>query len=333
MITGTYKFYLDGEYIGEQKNSITRAGRVIILKSIMGILPTVGGEIHVGLDSTANNAPDLETGLISNNILGFGIASAPVKMSFLDNSGNFDAMVFKASFGSSSSQGERYVINELGLFPGNGNKNAQSLNETTLFSGSTADTWKEGETLLVPNTGSTTPSTSCYITSALASYSFRVGNTALFIKANDTVRINDTAKIDAYNLALYNTIDTLRIAYSKLTGDSPTLTVEFRTTGTDYYVASIPITGAQTYGFVQRTVSQMETAKVGNPRWSDINEISIKSTTDIVIDAVRFNNVDAVDTVYGMVSRAALSTPIIKESNSVLDIEYYLSMAFNKTVT
>jgi len=333
MITGTYKFYLDGKYVGEQKNSITRAGRVIILKSIMGILPTVGGEIHIGLDSTANGAPDSNTGLIPNNVLGFGIASSPVKMSFLDNTGNFDAMVFKASFGNKSSQGERYVINELGLFPGSGNKNAQSLNETTLFSGSTTDTWKKEEALLLNNTGSTTPTTSCYITSALTSYSFRVGDTALFVKANETVRINNTAKIDSYNLALFNTIDTLRIAYAKLTGNSPTLTIQFKTTGTDYYLASIPITGAQTYGFVQRTISQMETAKVGSPRWSDINEISISSNTDVVIDAVRFNNVDEVDTVYGMVSRAALSTPIIKESNSVLDIEYYLSMAFNKTVT
>mgnify|MGYP000850230325 CR=1 FL=1 len=109
MITGTYKFYLDGEYIGEQKNSITKAGRVIILKAIMGILPTVGGEIHIGLDSTANGSPDAD-GLIPNNILGFDIASSPVKMSFLDNSGGFDAMVFKASFGSSSSQGEKYKI-------------------------------------------------------------------------------------------------------------------------------------------------------------------------------------------------------------------------------
>ncbi len=77
----------------------------------------------------------------------------------------------------------------------------------------------------------------------------------------------------------------------------------------------------------------METAKVGSPRWSDINEISIHSSADVVIDAVRFNNIDSVDTIYGMVSRAVLSTPITKESNSVLDIEYYLSMAFNKTVT
>ena len=332
MITGTYKFYLDGEYIGEQKNSITKAGRVIILKAIMGILPTVGGEIHIGLDSTANGAPDAD-GLIPNNILGFDIASSPVKMSFLDNSGGFDAMVFKASFGSSSSQGEKYKIYELGLFPGSGNQNAQALNETTLFSGSTADNWKEGETLLLNDTGSTTPATSCYITSALASYSFRVGDTALFIKSGDTVRINDTAKIDSYNLALFNTIDTLKIAYAKLTGNAPTLTIKFKTTDSDYYLASISITGAQTYGIVEKTISQMETAKVGSPRWSDINEISILSNADIVIDAVRFNNIDSVDTVYGMVSRAVLTTPITKESNSVLDIEYYLSMAFNKTVT
>jgi uncharacterized membrane protein len=77
----------------------------------------------------------------------------------------------------------------------------------------------------------------------------------------------------------------------------------------------------------------MQNAKVGNPRWSNINKITITSDADVVVDAIRFNNVDAIDTVYGMVSRAVLSTPIVKASNSVMDIEYYLSMGFNKTVT
>lgn len=330
MITGTYKFYLDGEYIGEQKNSITRAGRSIILKSIMGLLPTVGGEIHVGIGSTPN-VPGLDD-LIQDNILNFDVATAPVRMSYLDNTGNHDAMVFKASFGTTANTGEKYKIYEIGLFPGSGQENVLSLKDTTLFSGSSNDSWKEGERVLGIDTTSSTPADSCYITSALASYDFRVGDTALYIKANDTVSVNSRVKLDSFAFTQYNSVDKLLVAYSKLTGTTATVTIKFKTTDNDYFLATYNISGSQTYGIVENTISQIQAAKVGNPRWTAINEISLSSTANIVIDAIRFNNVDIVDTVYGMVSRAVLETPIIKQGNSVLDIEYYLSMGFNKTV-
>lgn len=332
MFTGIYKIYLDGEYVGEQRNSITRAGRSIILKSLMGLVPTVGGEIHIGIDSTANGTPD-SNGLIPNNILGFDVAAAPVRLSYLDNAGNFDAMIFKASFGTTATGGEAYKIHELGLFPSSGSLNPVSLRETALFSGSPNDLWKEGEVTLLSDISGSTPSTSCYITSALSTYSFRVGDSALFIKSGDVLNMADSSKISSYNLNTYSSIDTLSIAYSKLTGNTPTVTMKFETTVDDYFVGTFAITGSQTYGIASRTIEQMQTAKVGNPNWSNINKITITSTSDIVIDAIRFNNIDAIDTVYGMVSRAVLSTPIVKASNSVMDIEYYLSMGFNKTVT
>ena len=109
--------------------------------------------------------------------------------------------------------------------------------------------------------------------------------------------------------------------------------MKFETTVDDYFVGTFAITGTQTYGIINRTVQQMQDAKVGNPNWSNINKITITSTSDVVVDAIRFNNIDAIDTVYGMVSRATLSSPIVKASNSVMDIEYYLSMGFNKTVS
>jgi len=332
MFTGIYKIYLDGEYVGEQRNSITKAGRAIILKSLMGLVPTVGGEIHIGIDGTANGTPDTN-GLIPNNILGFDVAAAPVRLSYLDNAGNFDAMIFKASFGTTATGGESYKIYELGLFPSSGSSDEGSIRDTALFSGSPSDLWKELDTTLTLNSTATAPSTSCYITSALTTYSFRVGDSALFIKADDVLNMADSSKLSAYNFNLYNSVDTLSIAYSKLTGNTPTITMKFETTVDDYFVGTFAITGTQTYGIVSRTIEQMQTAKVGSPNWSNINKITITSTADVVVDAVRFNNVDSIDSVYGMVSRATLSSPITKASNSVMDIEYYLSMGFNKTVT
>ncbi len=332
MFTGVYKFYIDGEYIGEQTNSITRAGRAIILKSIMGLLPTVGGEIHIGIDSTANGEADTD-GLIPNNILGFDIAASPVKMSYLDNSGGYDAMVFKASFGSTATPGEKYKIRELGLFPGTGSSNATStFRETTLFSGSITDAWKNVSTDLLTNSGSSTPTESCYITSALTSYEFRVGDTALFIDGGETVNVQKN--FNSFDFDSYNNVDKLSVAYSKLTGAEPTVTMKFYSTVDDYFVGTFDITGSQTYGISEVTIQDINNnvSNVGNPTWSNIIKIEISSDIDVVIDAVRFNNIDEVDTVYGMVSRAVLDTAIVKESNSVLDIEYYLSMGFNKTV-
>jgi len=332
MFTGIYKIYLDGEYVGEHRNSITRAGRSIILKSLMGLVPTVGGEIHIGIDGTANGTVDAN-GLIPDNILGFDVASSPVRLSYLDNAGNFDAMIFKASFGTAATGGESYKIYELGLFPSSGSQNEGSIKDTALFSGSTTDLWKEGDVTLVPSNTATAPGTSCYITSALTTYSFRVGDSALFIKASDVLNMADSSKLSAYNLNLFSSVDTLSIAYSKLTGNTPTITMKFETTASDYFLGTFAITGSQTYGIASRTVQQMQDAKVGSPNWSNINKITITSSSDVVVDAIRFNNIDALDTVYGMVSRATLSSPIEKASNSVMDIEYYLSMGFNKTVS
>jgi hypothetical protein len=179
MINGVYKFYLDGKYIGEKSNSITVAGRAIILKSIMGLVPTVGGEIHFGIGSSANGSTD-SNGLITRNTLDFDVASSPVKLSYLDNSGAFDAMVFKTSFGANGSSSERYIIRELGLFPGTGNDAATSAGKGLLFQGTQTDAWFEGPTEVALGNGTN----SCYMSTTTATaegFSFRVGNTALFI--------------------------------------------------------------------------------------------------------------------------------------------------------
>jgi hypothetical protein len=77
----------------------------------------------------------------------------------------------------------------------------------------------------------------------------------------------------------------------------------------------------------------MSIAKTGSPTWDNIAYVTITATGDTLIDAIRFNDIDNLDTSYGMVSRAVLNTPIIKQQNQTLDVEYYLSLAFNKTVT
>jgi hypothetical protein len=188
MITGVYKVYLDGECVAEKSNSITKAGRSIILKAIMGLIPTIGGEIGVGISSTPNG--DKVEGLIPDTSLGFALSSAPVKLSFLDNGDNYDAMVFKGTIGDFLGSGETYKIYELGLFPAVFNTQPEVSRLAPLFSGVQTDQWKEGTTDLSSRTFNASSLNSCYITSAAAAtngYSFRIGNNALFIAQNDTI--------------------------------------------------------------------------------------------------------------------------------------------------
>jgi len=326
MIKGVYKFYLDGEYVGEQENSITVAGRAIILKSIMGLVPTVGGEIHFGIGNTANGDTDTN-GLITRNILDFDIASSEVRLSYLDNSDSFDAMVFKTQLGGTGGSGEKYEIYEMGLFPGNSSSSQTSFRQNTLFSGASSDLWKEGTTDIVSRASGVTDS--CYIDAATATangYSFRVGNTALFLKSGDTLTVNGPFN----GLGLYNSADKLAVAFSKLSAGTQTITMNFYSNSLNYYSAAISTSSGTTYGIGQKAFSEM--TKTGLPSWDNISYITITANGDTVIDAVRFNDIDNLDTSYGMVSRAVLSTPIIKQANQVLDVEYYLSLAFNKTV-
>jgi len=164
---------------------------------------------------------------------------------------------------------------------------------------------------------------------ATAGFSFRVGNTALFIKSGDTLTVN--GPFTGYNF--YSSADRLAIAYSKLSGGTQTITLKFHTNSLNYFTAAVSTSSGTTYGIGEKTFQEMSTAKTGFPSWDNISYITITANGDTLIDAIRFNDTDNLDTSYGMISRAVLNTPIVKQSNQTLDVEYYLSLAFNKTVT
>jgi hypothetical protein len=295
----------------------------------MGLVPTVGGEIHFGIGNTANGATDSGgNGLLIRNTLDFDVASSPVRLSYLDNNGTFDAMVFKTSFGSSGSSSEKYTIYELGLFPGTGNEATTSAGKGLLFQGASTDAWFEETRELVAGDGTD----SCYMDTTAATaagFSFRVGNTGLFIKSGETLTVN--GPFTGYNF--YNSADKLAIAYSKLSAGTQTITMKFHTSSLSYFTAAISTSSGTTYAIGEKTFQEMSTAKTGTPTWDNIQYVTITATANTLIDAIRFNDTDNLDTSYGMISRAVLDTPIVKENNQTLDVEYYLSLAFNKTVT
>jgi hypothetical protein len=328
MFCGKYKVYLDGQLVAEKENSITKSGRQIILKNLMGSIRTVGASIHMGIGSSPNVASVPNDGLITNTRLDFATSAVPVTLSFLDNAGDFDAIVFKGAITASGDGAEAQKIYELGIFPP-GNSNL-SFNQT-LFKGASSDGWRLGGNLLALNTGSTTPSTSCYITPALTSFPFRVGDNALFVKSGQTVRTTDGTYSQ---LSTYGSEDFISIAISKVSSTTPTITVRFYVNANVYFTVTYTTT-AGGYQVLNRSFSQaVSTSSNGViPTWNNIKYVEITSTGDVVVDAVRINDNIEIDPTYGMVSRTVLDTPIIKNTSQSLEIEYYLSLTFNKTVT
>lgn len=397
MFQGKYRVYLDGKLVAEKENSITRAGRSIILKSLMGLVPNIGGSIQIGIDNTANGAIDLVTavtsagvityttkynhqykvgdivsitgntiseynlsnvtitqvpdaitfkvsgtgnvtsgergvvqlttsldGLIPNDRLGFSVGSSPVTLAYLDNLGSFDAMVFKTSLSPTGPLAEAFKIYELGLFPYALENVVQK--QTTLFNGSAADGWLNNNTPLLFGTSL---STSSYIDSTITNYPFKIGDTALFLKASETITSNSI--LTGMGDTVYGPEDYLSIAYSKISGDKPAITLRFYTNANSYYTFNFETAPNDTQKIISKKKS--EAVVTGTPTWSDIQKVEINSSTDCAIDAIRFNDNNNLDTTHGMISRTVLDQPIVKASNQELDIEYYLSLTFNKTVT
>jgi hypothetical protein len=402
MFSGKYKVYLDGQLVAEKENSITRSGRQIILKNLMGAIRIAGGSIHMGVGSTANGSSNLSSastssgvvtyttpqnhqyrvgdiisvtgnsvaaynvsnatitlvpttttfrissagssstgtggvvqlvkpldGLIPNTRLDFATSAVPITLSFLDNAGDFDAIVFKGAITASGDGAEAQKIYELGIFPPT--TSSLSFNQT-LFKGASSDGWRLGTNPLGFNPiPASTPGTSCYITPALTSFPFRVGDNALFVKSGQTVRTTDGTYSQ---LSTYGLEDFISIAISKVSSTTPTITVRFYVNANVYFTVTYTTT-AGGYQVLNRSFSQaVPTSSNGvTPTWNNIKYVEITSTGDVVIDAVRINDNIEIDPTYGMISRTVLDTPIIKNTAQSLEIEYYLSLTFNKTVT
>jgi hypothetical protein len=178
MMQGIYRIYKDGKLVAEKENQMTVAGRAIVLKALMGLIPSIGGNIQVGISSVANQAANSD-GLIPDTRLGFSVSSIPVRLAFLDNSGNYDAMVFRGTLPSSA---DSFTIHELGIFPSNPDE-SKPLSEQLLVSGESADGWLRSGTGIGSVSGNP-PSASGYISTLPTGFSggFRVGSTALFLK-------------------------------------------------------------------------------------------------------------------------------------------------------
>ena len=74
--------------------------------------------------------------------------------------------------------------------------------------------------------------------------------------------------------------------------------------------------------------------QIGSPDKANIDLISIEihpttgNTTSIGADGLRINDEDTFDPGFGLISRTALETPLVKYTGRTVDVEYRLEMTF-----
>lgn len=249
--------------------------------------------------------------LATNTRLGFRVSSTPVLSSNIDNTVSYDAILFKAKFEDPS----EYKIYEAGLYSnaliGGG---TSSRNELLI-------SFEPGQIVLdstgadLPTSGATTR-----FLSTTESSNFRIGSNALQVivgtaaKTASGFNLSNSSETDVINLAFYaNGNGAANVVFHS---GSSTATYTFTVTGgAGYYVMS---------------ALRNSVAPTGAMDWSNISKIVFSATTSTMIfDGLRIEPPSVVDTLNGLVSRTALTTPITKGIGSPLDIEYHMRLSFN----
>lgn len=251
--------------------------------------------------------------LATNTRLGFRVNATSVLSSNIDNSVTYDAILFKAKVDDPMA----YKIYEVGLYSDTLSGGAISSKGQLLCG------FESGEILLdsgadLPTSGAVTR----MITTA-DSANFRIGSQALQVitttpaKTFSSFDLSSTTESDLINLAYYaNGAGDAKVTFYSGTGTSNKAVYTFTATAAGYYIQSL----ARSAGVV--------TGSMGD--WSNITKITFEAATSTMIfDGLRIEKPNIVDTINGLISRTALTTPITKNLNTPLDIEYHMRLSFN----
>lgn len=315
-IIGIYRFYADDILISEQKNALTEAGRAMAIKSLLGTFVDFADSIAYGVDSSSNVLNSSST-LITNRSLGFEIGRTRVKTSGYDQlSGGNDKLVFQGTIKDAN----QYTIYEVGLYPSSKSNQSFTLDSELLFN---FDKFTKSTTILAGT----------YSTASIAIASARIGSQMLIIpQGNGTSNyiqksfdegsfsnISSMTSQDYFKLAMFNT------------SNSTAASVKFRffVDDSNYYTLSFVSPTASGYHIISTQKGQVSIT--GTPSWNDVTKIRLwsESSQTLHLDGLKINKGDyAIDTTYGMISRAVLSSPVYKPPSIPVNIEYSLIVNF-----
>lgn len=316
MIKGTYIFYEDGKEIYRSSNVITKFGKRFLTSHLAGLVSFQEKDMALGIASNADYSVS-----DTNSRLGFEFYRLPIDFGSTNiqsnGSGGFDySVIYKTTI----PQDVVGIIKEVGLYPGRRqSKNSFDSKFITDF---------ENNLVWFDSNGYNPP-----IVSSVGSVVPRIGASLIKISTSSgSLSKEYFSDVNQFDLSGYSVNDTITFAYYQADANLSEIKVRFYSSTNNYYEASIPVTSSVGDKIGSINLYSMLNSPVGSPDASTINKIGVyaKSTTgtgtDLYVDGIRINDEDTFDPAYGMISRTALASELVKVAGRQVDIEYRLDL-------
>lgn len=298
MVRGTYTIYLDGEEVLRSDNIITNFGKIAILRYLAGNISNYAGAVSVGVSDKLTSPSDFT--------LDYELARVPITYKTITPPTS--SIIFKSTFGS----GLAGKIYEIGLFPSIENIISGLYQTATLFEFDIDETWQGIPLRDIEN---------ARIGTSSAQISAAAGLQAM-------IYVNDI-RLD---LSGYSSTDVFKLAFNTFDTNCSSITVKFvnnlgsEMTGTFTPVAHTASNGSPQYQIVTITKNSFSNLAAD---WSSIIRAEVSLTAGVgdsvvSIDGLKVVDADNLNPDYGMISRTTLSTPITKDANQTMDVEYSL---------
>lgn len=296
-MNGIYRFYQNGELLGEHKNLLTTEGTKLILRYLAGQSPSLGGAIAVGVAATAATVAD--------DRLGFEVTRVAVDLRSADY--NNDLVIFKGTI----PQEDVFTIYESGLWSTAANNLSGTFDSLLL---STFELDVESWTNVTVDTTQQ-----------------RTSEDAVRVDATASSTTSPRLDVDM-DLSGYSANDVFRLAFYKANNNIASIKLIFgdSTTG-GYFSKSITVSSAPTgYNVIEYRKGDFTTT--GTVSWGDITVLGFDVTAGgtggyVILDGLRAEDTDTPNQDFVLVSHSVLGSPIAKTSIAPMDVEYALEFS------
>lgn len=311
MINGTYIFYEDGKEILRSSNIITKFGKRFITNFLAGRVSFNEKTIALGVDDTAATSNDTR--------LGMEFYRMPVEFGSTDITTVDGVSSYSVVYKSTLPQALAGTVYEIGLYP----QNTISLNNFDSKFLASFDNQLDWYDSFQSNPD--------YIPE-----NSRIGENVLELNSELGSPKEYFTNITSTDFSGYSTNDTVRFAYYQNDVNLDSIKISLYSSSSEYYSATVEAAGSIGYHLSNDIPFSefLNNPNGANPNISDITKIGISvypssgQQTSIGADALRINDEDTFNPIYGLISRSVLEVPLSKIAGRQVDVEYRLDLNF-----
>lgn len=291
---GTFRFYQEGQLVGESSNLITTAGKLAIQRYLAGYSGHFGRSIRLGIGATAAAVTDVS--------MNFEVAYAPVYLATPDYANT--AILFKGRLDDPLGA----VFYEAGLSSFIPDVNNFAFSKPLVMFDSTLET---------------------FTNSAWNTSGVRFGAENLRVTATASTTTTSIMSNLLLDFSAYSSLDDFTLAYNPTTAFTSSVILRFYTDSSNYYSSTISTPAS---GFKVQRFSKGSFTATGSPSWSNITQIGLLvaatagGTATVDFEGIRAEDNDTFIDTDILVSRTVLGAPVTKVAGMPMDIEYTLDL-------